>query len=288
ASADGERPTRFVCSARISVEQGSESFHADKGRVSTFDNQWFTKEWILTLPRVLEPEIGSGDEDAWAYHEMDHAGVNQAFVDALFEGGSVGPRVIDLGCGTAAISILVAQRFERLADTMPNADECKVMGLDLDIAMLEIARRQIEIEGVTDRVSLQHSDLRSISEFESGFADTVVSNTVLHHLPDPDSLIVSAIHLMGGSTGEGGAAGRVFVRDLVRPGSLAEVNALVDLYGADETESAKSLLHQSLRAALTLDEIREIVVGLGIPAAHVQMSSDRHWTLDWSPKSTIV
>ena len=32
---------------------------------------------------------------------------------------------------------------------------------------------------------------------------------------------------------------------------------------------------------MTLEEIRDIA-GLGIQAEHVQMTSDRHWTLDWS------
>jgi hypothetical protein len=39
------------------------------------------------------------------------------------------------------------------------------------------------------------------------------------------------------------------------------------------------LFEASLHAALTLDEVKERVVAIGIPPSAVKMTSDRHWTL---------
>jgi hypothetical protein len=83
--------------------------------------------------------------------------------------------------------------------------------------------------------------------------------------------------------------GVIFVRDLVRPESDAAVDALVAAYapipsGVDAAtramhERQSGLFAASLRAALSVEEVRAIVTPLGIPAAAVRATSDRHWTL---------
>ena len=59
----------------------------------------------MSLPRTLEPESMDTAQEAEEYESMDHSAVNDIFVDDLIAGGSVGPQVIDLGCGPAAIPI---------------------------------------------------------------------------------------------------------------------------------------------------------------------------------------
>src|SRR5262249_9695842 len=82
----------------------------------------------------------------------------------------------------------------------------------------------------------------------------------------------------------------VFVRDLVRPASDADVARLVELHGgapASHDDDAATAMHArqvalfeaSLRAALTVDEIRALVAPFGVPASAVRQTSDRHWTL---------
>jgi hypothetical protein len=44
-------------------------------------------------------------------------------------------------------------------------------------------------------------------------------------------------------------------------------------------ERQRALFDASLRAALTVDEVRALVGPLGIAPAAVQATSDRHWTL---------
>ncbi|WP_235951183.1 class I SAM-dependent methyltransferase [Crateriforma spongiae] len=222
----------------------------------------------MALQRVLEPEIGESAEDANLYHAMDHTAVNQQFVDDLFSGGPVGPRVIDLGCGPGEIPILICRNADKLGV------DVEVMGIDSDVDMLDIAKRELEIEGVIDRVTLQHADIKDLACLEDGLVHTAVSNTVAHHLAEPQLLLAAAKRLAGD-------AGRVFVRDLYRPEDEATVEALIRAHADGEPPSAQQLYRQSLHAALTLEEVRAIVDDLGMDAASVKMTSDRHWTLDW-------
>lgn len=218
----------------------------------------------MTLPRVLEPESMDSRAEAAEYEAMNHAEVNRQFVDDLLARGAVGRQVMDLGCGPAAIPIELCRRDESII----------VLAIDSSIEMLEIAKREIDIAGLLDRVFLQDADAKSMDEFEDGMADTVLSNSLLHHLAEPHQGLTTAKRLLREN-------GRLFIRDLARPSTGDEVEQLVKTYAGSENEFAQQLFRQSLHAALTINEIRKIAGGLGIAANHVQMTSDRHWTLDW-------
>jgi hypothetical protein len=53
----------------------------------------------------------------------------------------------------------------------------------------------------------------------------------------------------------------------------------VSEHAASDPPRAQELLAESLRAALTLGEIKAIAEEVGIPADDVRQTSDRHWTL---------
>lgn len=78
-------------------------------------------------------------------------------------------RVLDLGCGTATLTLLV----ERLH---PDA---KVVGLDGDPKVLEIARRKAEAAG--SRILLERGLSYDLPYPDASF-DRVLSSMVLHHL----------------------------------------------------------------------------------------------------------
>ncbi len=234
----------------------------------------------MNLKRTLEPESMSEQSEAAAYQDMNLDAVNQAFVDDLLSGrysqshstgsdksgaGRVGVWIIDLGCGPCDIPVKLCQRLEA----------AKVLCLDSSIAMLELAKRQIDFGGMIDRISLAHDDAKSLDRYDDELADTVISNTLLHHLADPADVLETAVRLLK-------RGGRLFIRDLFRPTSEAEVERLVDLHAHGEPEIARQLLRQSLHASLTLEEIRELASDFEIPASSIQMTSDRHWTLDWN------
>ena len=216
------------------------------------------------IPRTLEPESMDSEKEVDEYENMDHSAVNLQFVDDLFV-GKVGPQVIDLGCGPGAIAVLVAQRDLSF----------QVMAVDSATSMLDAARMEIELGGVLGQVQLEHADAKSLVEFSDAMADTVISNSLIHHIAEPRSVLKNAIRLLR-------PGGRIFIRDLYRPADSEEVERLVSLYCGEETEYAQQLFRQSLHAALTLDEVREVAGGFGILDLHVQMTSDRHWTIDWT------
>jgi SAM-dependent methyltransferase len=84
-------------------------------------------------------------------------------------GLAAGQRILDLGCGTATLTILLKRA----------SPEATVVGLDADPAALEIARRKAASEGVEIAF---HRCLAWDAPFESASFDRVLSSLVLHHL----------------------------------------------------------------------------------------------------------
>ena len=78
--------------------------------------------------------------------------------------------------------------------------------------------------------------------------------------------------------------GLLFIRDLCRPVSLDALKSLVAHHAANENDQAKQMLRQSLHAALTLEEIRDLANAAGLESDCVSMTSDRHWTLSTRKK----
>jgi len=72
--------------------------------------------------------------------------------------------------------------------------------------------------------------------------------------------------------------GLLFFRDLLRPADEATLEQLVAQYAGDCNDHQRAMFAASLRAALSLDEIRALVASLGFPPDSVEATSDRHWT----------
>ncbi len=226
------------------------------------------------LPRVLEPEVMDTEEDARDYDSMDHSAVNALFVSDLLAhfssassriGPLLGP-VLDLGTGTAQIPIELCRREPHVL----------VTAVDLADHMLALARRNVERAGLAARIRLDKGDGKRLPYPDSTFF-AVMSNSIVHHIPAPKSALEEALRV----TRRGG---RLFFRDLLRPENDAEVRRLVDAYappagGGAVSDHQRALFDASLRAALTLDEIRALVDELGLCSECVQQTSDRHWTL---------
>ncbi len=80
-----------------------------------------------------------------------------------------GHRVLDIGCGTATLTILIKKIH-------PDAE---VTGLDGDTKILEIARSKVEKEGLT--IALNEGMSFELP-YPDGSFDRVVSSLVFHHL----------------------------------------------------------------------------------------------------------
>jgi ubiquinone/menaquinone biosynthesis C-methylase UbiE len=214
----------------------------------------------MALERVLEPEVMDSIEEALAYDAMDHAEVNRQFVSDLVEAGFVSGDILDLGTGTALIPVELCQQMS----------DIRVMAVDLSDSMLTVARNNIGLTNYTERIQLDRVDAKSLPYATSMF-DCVISNSIVHHLPEPLTALREAVRV----TRDGGT---LFFRDLLRPANDAVVAQLVDTYTAGESDHARQMFADSLRAALTLDEVQRMVVAVGFEAESVHATSDRHWT----------
>ncbi len=216
------------------------------------------------LTRVLEPEVMDSEADACEYDAMDHTAVNAVFVTNLLSALDIRQndrlQILDLGAGTAQIPIELCRRH-------PTAN---VTAVDAAASMLAIAEKNIAAAGFSARIKTVLADAKALP-FESGSLLVVVSNSILHHVPKPRDVIAEAIRV----TAPGGL---LFHRDLTRPNDEAELRHLVATYATSTTDYQRKLFADSLRAALTLEEMRELVTSLGFAPDTVRMTSDRHWT----------
>ena len=101
--------------------------------------------------------------------------------------------------------------------------------------------------------------------------DMVMSNSIVHHIPDPYDVLEATVRVLK-------PGGRVFFRDLLRPESDEQVSDLVQAYAGSENEHQQKMFDDSLRAALSLEEVRQLVERLGLDPSQVTATSDRHWT----------
>lgn len=216
------------------------------------------------IGRILEPEVMDSPDEAKSYDEMDHREVNAAFADdlgALLELGAPGRlRVLDLGTGTALIPIEICQRVEA----------AELIAADMAHSMLSLARRRVAQADLAGRIALEIADAKALPHPSDGF-DVVVSNSLVHHIAEPRRMLAEVARVVR-------PGGAVLVRDLSRPASEPALEQLVEKHAATANAQQRELLAASLRAALTLEEVRAMVVALGFSEASVQATSDRHWT----------
>ena len=218
----------------------------------------------MPLERILEPEVMDSAEEAADYDAMDHSEVNRRFVADLLAAISDKREamldVVDLGTGTALIPIELCKKLS----------DCRVMAADAAVSMLELARYNIEVNGMTERIQLAHIDAKKLP-FPDAMFDVVMSNSIVHHIPEPIQVLREAARVAK-------PGGLLFFRDLLRPESKEQLRQIVASYTEGANEHQQRMFAESLHAALSLDDIRGLVVSLGFAAECVQQTSDRHWT----------
>lgn len=218
------------------------------------------------MQRTPEPEIMDGVDQCDAYAMADFTEVNTNFVeDALLTFADRPIRtLIDLGCGPADITV-------RLCRALP---ELRATAVDASQPMLDFGGRAVREAGLADRLML-HATALPLPSPHHGF-DAVISNSLLHHLPEPNVLweeIIRQAHH------EGERSTVVHVMDLRRPSSESEAQSIVDQYAADEPEVLRTDFFNSLLAAYTADEVRTQLAACGLSHLDVREPSDRHLTV---------
>jgi ubiquinone/menaquinone biosynthesis C-methylase UbiE len=212
------------------------------------------------LSRVLEPEVMDSAAEALDYDAMDHTQVNQSFVADFLAFVSVKGSVLDVGTGTAQIPIALCKQNLQI----------QVLGVDLAEHMLVVGKQNVRAAGLEKRIELLRLDAKKLP-LEAGSFQAVLSNSIIHHIPEPRLVLAEMIRV----TTPGGA---LFVRDLLRPRSDEDVQKLVRLHAGTANEHQRQMFEDSLRAALSLEEMRLLIGQLGFNPEPVVQTSDRHWT----------
>ncbi|MDB5311950.1 MAG: Ubiquinone [Gemmataceae bacterium] len=202
--------------------------------------------------------------EARDYDAMDHSAVNHLFAAEFLAVWNRKSPVLDVGTGTAQIPIELCRQHP--------APDLSLVVIDLADHMLALARTNVARAGLTDRISVEKADAKRFPHATAAFG-AVISNSIIHHIPDP-SVCLAEMHRVCAP------GGVLFVRDLLRPVDEPTLRHQVDTYAAGANAHQRQMFADSLRAALTLAEIRELLARLGYAPDTVKQSSDRHWT--WS------
>lgn len=214
------------------------------------------------IPRTLEPEVMDTVEEAVDYDSMDHSGVNRVFATDFLQVWNKQNPILDVGTGTAQIPIELCRQHQ----------DAHLTAIDAASHMLDLGKKNVERAGFQDRIQLQLCDAKQMPFADAEFA-AVISNSIVHHIPNPREVIAEMVRVVR-------PGGTLFVRDLLRPQSDDEVKRLVQTYAGEENAHQQKMFDDSLRAALTVQEMSDIVVSFGFEATTVQQTTDRHWT--WS------
>jgi len=211
------------------------------------------------MDRIPEPELMDDAEQARAYAQADFAEPNLAFVELVETKLAPLPRqakVVDLGCGPADIPVRLSLRHPEL----------EIDAVDGSRAMLDHGARAVAQTGARVRL---HCALLGEETLEAHSYDVVLSNSLLHHLTDPELLWRSVKRLAA-------VGARVLVMDLARPDTPERARALVEQYAAGEPEVLRRDFLASLHAAFTPEEVRVQLDRAGLSALSVAATSDRH------------
>lgn len=215
------------------------------------------------MQRVLEPEVMDSWEEAVDYDAMDFLEVNTSFAQRVSE---LCPqevaKVLDAGTGTARIPIILCQL----------RPQWQIWGIDLAENMLKIGSVNVEKAGLQDKIMLEVVDAKQLPYQDEQF-DIFISNSLVHHLPNPLPFFVELKRVLK-------PQGAICIRDLLRPTDENTMNNLVESIGVEYNEHQKKLFGDSLHAALTIDELSQLISQAGIQGVKIYQSSDRHWTAE--------
>lgn len=217
------------------------------------------------MQRIPEPEQLMNDPaQARAYAEADFSEANSQFMRLLKQlvPGALEGQALDLGCGPADIPIALLQENPALElDAVDGAD-----------AMLTLARDSLSrLPGLSDRLRLHCHTLPSVELAEAHY-DFILSNSLLHHLDDPDDLWLTLHHCAADGA-------HILVMDLLRPASELVVDSLVESYALNEPELLRRDFRNSLYAAYTLEEVQQQLDRHGLHGLELACVSDRHWAV---------
>ena len=223
------------------------------------------------MQRITEPELMNEEIQTDAYAQADFKEPNIHFIN-LFQktfSKNITGNVLDIGCGNADITLRFARAF-------PN---CYIDAIDGSRSMLKHGSKALEreSENIQKRVTFVQGIVPSI-KLPRPHYDTIISNSVLHHIHEP---ILLWQFIKSHSTQNT----KIFIGDLLRPTSKEKAAEIVELYAINEPEILKVDFYNSLLAAFEISEIEEQLESSGMSNLSVRQISDRHVIISGSFKS---
>jgi SAM-dependent methyltransferase len=212
------------------------------------------------MKRTPEPELMDTPAQARAYAAADFSEPNALFVERFLDliGEPATASVIDLGCGPGDICIRLARA----------RSGWRFVGLDAGPNMLYLAEAAVANAGLDSSIELIRAHLPQ--ELPGGHFDAVVSNSLLHHLPEAQSLWRSIRELAKRGC-------FVQVMDLARPDNARAAERIVDDYASDAPGVLRADFYNSLCAAYTAEEVRDQIEQAGLKGLLISAPTDRHW-----------
>ncbi|MGQ0809983.1 MAG: class I SAM-dependent methyltransferase [Nitrospiraceae bacterium] len=212
------------------------------------------------MRRMLEPELMDDPDQALAYARADFADENQGFVDRFREycPELTKGHVVDIGCGPGDIPI-------RLVRSLP---AWEVTGIDASEPMIRLAEEAVKAAGLSDRIRFRCERFQQVAFSEP--ADAAISNSLLHHVPNPLQFWYKLKQLVKPGS-------FVLAMDLLRPESIEAAQAIVGQYAANESAVLRRDFYNSLLAAFTEDEVAAQLAELNLSRLLIDVPDDRHW-----------
>ncbi len=213
------------------------------------------------MERTPEPELMDEQDQASAYAAADWSeshGKIPGYFRHRFPQFARG-RVIDLGCGTADVTV-------RFATAFPSTT---VLGVDGSEAMLTFGRRRVRDEGLESRITLENHYLPDAA-LETRSFDAVICNSLLHHFADPTALWkTTALCAKAGAP--------VMMIDLLRPPNHDLAVRLVNEHAKDAPPVLQRDFIASLHAAYTVDEVKQQLRAAGLSDFQVDLVDEYHF-----------
>lgn len=207
------------------------------------------------MRRTPEPELMDSAPQALAYAQADFSITDDSFAQKILSLAAADPiaQVADLGCGPGNIAL-------RLAKARPS---WQLTGYDGAAEMIKLAQAQ-----ALPNTQFIIASLPLLEPTEDRF-DAIVSNSLLHHLHDPQTLWRTIL-----AQGKPGAL--VVIQDLRRPATPQAAHALVVQYAQGAPEVLRQDFLASLHAAFEPDEVRDQLALAGLSDFNVTEQGDRH------------
>ena len=213
------------------------------------------------MERIPEPELMDEQEQAAAYAAADWSeshGKIPGYFRERFPHFTRG-RVIDLGCGTADVTVRFARAFPDIT----------MVGVDGSAAMLALGRRHVRQAGLDSCITLENRYLPDAA-LETRSFDAVICNSLLHHFADPVTLWRTAA-----LCSKPGAP--VLLIDLLRPADHDVAVRLVKEHAKDAPPVLERDFIASLHAAYTIDEVQQQLRAAGLPSFPVDQVDELHF-----------